>query len=176
MQKAHRLLGSAREESAVVVHVGTNDIRKYSFEVLQEKFELLGRMLKDLKSTKTTVLFSWWTEVSSGVPQGQVLGLVLFNLFIHHLELEVSSVVAKSEGDPKLLRMLKTKAHCEELQENFSKLGEWAITQRTKFSVGWKRKLMHIGTENLNFTCTLMRSQLAKTERKCPWSCSGQFN
>lgn len=41
-----RLVDSAGEESAVVVHVGTNDVGKCSREVLEQKFRLLGRRLK----------------------------------------------------------------------------------------------------------------------------------
>ena len=41
-----RLVESAGEEVAVVVHVGTNDVGKGSREVLEAKFRLLGRRLK----------------------------------------------------------------------------------------------------------------------------------
>ena len=41
--------------------------------------------------------------MKSGVPQGFVLRLVLFNLFINDLETEISSEVAKFADDTKLL-------------------------------------------------------------------------
>ncbi|XP_053160636.1 uncharacterized protein LOC128348917 [Hemicordylus capensis] len=46
MQCLDRLLGSAGEETVVVVHVGTNDVGKCSREVLEAKFRLIGSILK----------------------------------------------------------------------------------------------------------------------------------
>lgn len=46
----------------------------------------------------------------------------------------------------KVFRMEKFKADCEELQEDISKLGEWAPTWQTNFNVG-KDKVIHTATK-----------------------------
>ncbi|CAM5086896.1 unnamed protein product [Natator depressus] len=68
--------------------------------------------------------FSEWIGVTNGVPQGSVLGLILFNLLINDLEKGVNSEVAKFADDTKLLKTVKTKADCEELQKDLTKLSD----------------------------------------------------
>ncbi|CAM4597179.1 unnamed protein product [Lepidochelys olivacea] len=76
--------------------------------------------------------FSEWREVNSGVPQGSVLGPVLFNIFINDLEKRVNSEVAKFADD---IKLVKTQADCEELQKDLSKLSDWATKWQMKFNV-----------------------------------------
>ena len=84
--------------------------------------------------------------MKSGVSQGSVLGLVLFNLFINDLETGISSEVAKFADDTKLFQVVKTRRDCEELRKNLSKLGEWVAKWQMHFNIR-KCKVMHIGVK-----------------------------
>ncbi|CAM4564408.1 unnamed protein product [Caretta caretta] len=109
--------------------------------------------------------FSEWRGVNSGVPQGSVLGPILFNLFINDLEKGVNSEVAKFADDTKLLKILKTKADCEELQKDLTKLSDWATKWQMKFNVD-KCKVMHIGKNNPNYTYNMMGANLPMTNQE----------
>ncbi|CAM5091047.1 unnamed protein product [Eretmochelys imbricata] len=108
--------------------------------------------LKDRKQkVEINGQFSEWGEVNCGVPQGSVLGPVLFNIIINDLEKGVNRKVAKLADDTKLLSVVKSKVDCEELQRDFTKLGDWATKWQMKFNVV-KCKVMHIGKHKPNYT------------------------
>ncbi|CAM4652894.1 unnamed protein product [Caretta caretta] len=109
--------------------------------------------------------FSEWRGVTGGVPQGSVVGPILFNLFINDLEKGVNSEVAKFADDTELLKIVKTKADCEEPQKDLTKLSDWATKREIKFNVD-KRKVMHIGKNNPNYTYNMMRANLATTNQE----------
>ncbi|CAM5145823.1 unnamed protein product [Natator depressus] len=109
--------------------------------------------------------FSEWRGVTSGVPQGSVLEPILFNLFVNDLEKGVNSEVAKFADDTKLLKIVKTKADCEELQKDLPKRSDWATKWQMKFNVD-KCKVMHIGKNNPNYTYIMMGANLATTNQE----------
>ncbi|CAM5142170.1 unnamed protein product [Natator depressus] len=88
--------------------------------------------------------FSEWRQENSSVPQGSVLGPVLFKIFINDLEKGVNSEVAKFADDTKPPKTVKFKADCEELQRDLTKLGDWGTKWQMKFNVD-KCKVMHTG-------------------------------
>ncbi|CAM4622379.1 unnamed protein product [Lepidochelys kempii] len=109
--------------------------------------------------------FSERREVNSGVPQGSVLGPVLFNILINDLEKGVNSEVAKYVDDTKLLKIVMSQAGCEELQRDRTKLGDWATKWQMKFNVD-QCKVMRVGKHNPNYTYQMMGSKLAVTTQE----------
>jgi hypothetical protein len=81
--------------------------------------------------------FSEWIAVLSGVPQGSVLGPLLFLIFINDLDLAASEVsaLAKFANDTKLGQRIISDADRATLQDALNKLCTWTDTWGMKFNV-----------------------------------------
>jgi Reverse transcriptase (RNA-dependent DNA polymerase)/Endonuclease-reverse transcriptase len=88
--------------------------------------------------------FSNWIRVLSGVPQGSVLGPLLFLLFVNDLPDWVVSNLKMFADDTKLWRALKLEGDSRALQEDLDSLSEWSSRWLLKFNPS-KCKLMHVG-------------------------------
>ena len=69
---------------------------------------------------------SSWKSVLSGVPQGSVLGLILFWVYINDLEDGVTGTILKFADDTKLFRKVKEIEDKQNLQDDIDKLVKWA--------------------------------------------------
>ena len=74
------------------------------------------------------------TKVLSGVPQGTVLGPLLFLVHINDLPERVTSKVRLFADDCLLYREIKSPADSEELQKDLANLEDWAQTWGMKFN------------------------------------------
>ena len=111
-------------------------------------------------------MHSRWRVVFSGVPQGSVLGPVLFLIFINDLDSHILNKVLKFADDTKVYGMVNNNADHDRLQNDLDTLSEWAARWQMQFNVD-KCKVMHLGRTNPCFDY-IMNSQVlqrAATEK-----------
>ena len=69
---------------------------------------------------------SSWNSVLSGVPQGSVLGPILFLVYINDLDEGVTGSILKCADDTKLFRQTKEIGDKQNLQDDINTLFKWS--------------------------------------------------
>jgi len=122
---------------------------------LQEKLKLFGLNAKlvawiteFLKNRRMRVRvhgsFSNWAEVFSGVPQGSVLGPLLFLLFVNDLPSVIRSHIRMFADDTKIWCTIKEEIDNIGLQQDLDSMDSWCHEWLLKLNPD-KCKVMHIG-------------------------------
>ena len=87
---------------------------------------------------------SAWGRVTSGVPQGSVLGPALFTLYVNELSSMVSGTMKLYADDTKLYRMIQDSSDSQAIQDDLMMLCDWSDKWLLKFNLE-KCTVMHCG-------------------------------
>ena len=105
---------------------------------------ICGNMLSWLRSFLTSRkqrvvingVYSDWANVTSGVPQGTVLGPLLFILYVNDLDSVVKKSTIKLFADDVLLYApADTKQECSALQNDLNAIFNWTIRWQLKLNI-----------------------------------------
>ena len=104
-------------------------------------------------------------EVLSGIPQGSVLGPILFLLFVDDLLESVEGLVKIFADDTKVFTAFHEESDCERLRKDLDNLSDWS--DRWQVS---KCGVMHYGNQNEKLTYNMqeegVKRDLVKTKEE----------
>ena len=83
---------------------------------------LIGRQQKVILNGSS----SQWIDVTSGVPQGSVLGPLLFLLYVNDITDGVQSTLEMFADDSKLYRIIKYSHDVDTLQQDLNYISSWS--------------------------------------------------
>ena len=107
-------------------------------------------------------LRSEWATVTSGVPQGTVLGPLLFVIFVNDMPGEISSSIKMFADDTKVYRSVNQASDIHLLQADLDALLQWS--ERWQFPFNREKcKTLHLGCRNDNHVYNMGGTQLAQT-------------
>ena len=93
---------------------------------------------------------SSWAPVNSGIPQGSVLGPLLFIEYVNDMPEIVTSMIKMFAEDTQISAECKNNEDRIQLQDDFESLDKWSRTWQIQFNTG-KCKVMHIGVKNPHY-------------------------
>ncbi len=91
-----------------------------------------------------------WGPVTSGVPQGLVLGPVLFVIYVNDFDVGFNNHISKFADDTKIGNSVLTDDDRQSLQEDLHKISAWSDRWEMPFNVG-KCQVLQVGTRNMKF-------------------------
>ena len=102
---------------------------------------------------------SSWGNVISGVPQGSVLGPLLFFIYINDIDTNLFSKLCKFADDTKIGRAVATEDEVQLLRDDLKHLAKWANDWQMLFNVE-KCVVMHTGTNNKLYSYNMNNATL----------------
>ena len=104
-----------------------------------------------------------WIDVASGVPQGSVLGPLLFLVYINDLPDTVQCPLRMFADDAKVFSQVDNDQDAARLQEDLEALSAWSDAWLMPFNES-KCSVLHIGHANHSYQYTMNSKPIASTQ------------
>ena len=101
----------------------------------------------------------------SGVPQGSVLGLILFNVFISDINSGVECTLTEFADDTKLQGVVNTPEGQDAIQRCLDRLEQWAQVILMRLNK-YKCKVLHLGRGNVHYQNKLGDERIERSPAK----------
>ncbi|PKU44508.1 rna-directed dna polymerase from mobile element jockey-like [Limosa lapponica baueri] len=88
-----------------------------------------------------------WKPVMSGIPQGLVLGTVLFNIFVRDMDSGIECTLSKFPNDTELCGAVSMLEGRDPIQRDLDRLERWASANLMRFNQA-ECKVLHLGHGN----------------------------
>jgi hypothetical protein len=132
----------------------------YLLNKLGDEFHIGGNVMQWLKAylnnrrqrVRIGTALSEWSVVTSGVPQGSILGPILFIMYVNDIDgvLNLSNIY-KFADDTKVLSIVNTKEDCRRFQQNIDALTAWSEKWKMPYN-SQKSAVIHFGKNNPQFS------------------------
>jgi ribonucleases P/MRP protein subunit RPP40 len=109
--------------------------------------------------------YSECSDVISGVPQGSVLGPLLFLIYINDLDDNIISMLKKFADDTKICRNVGSDSNTNILQDDLQKIYQWSIDWQMPFNID-KCVVMHFGHNNKQAEYKMGNTKLRKSAQE----------
>jgi len=109
--------------------------------------------------------YSSWQYVLSGVPQGSVLGPLLFLIYINDLDVGVLSKLVKFADDTKFGRGVANEVEVNILRNDLNKIFQWSVDWEMSFNTD-KCTVMHMGKNNIEAEYKMGSSVIKKSKQE----------
>jgi len=128
----------------------TGKVGKWIYQFLSDRTQYVS---VNGKASKTA-------PVISGVPQGSVLGPVLFLIMISDIDKDnIESIVRTFADDTKVIQQISSLEDCKVLQQSLNKIYQWANRNNMKFNVTKFNLLRYGPNEDLKINTSYKNSE-----------------